>query len=30
VVLAFAYTPAGRVVAVHGNGQWLRNSTLRS
>ena len=30
VVIAFAYTPAGRVVALHGNGPWLRNSTLRS
>lgn len=28
--LAFAYNPAGRVVALSGNGPWLRNSTLRS
>ena len=30
VALTFAYNPAGRVVALHGNGPWLRNSTLRS
>ena len=30
VALAFTYNPAGRVVALSGNGPWLRNSTLRS
>lgn len=28
--LAFVYDAAGRVVALQGNGPWLRNSTLRS
>ena len=30
VVLAFVYDAGGHVVALHGNGPWLRNSTLRS
>jgi hypothetical protein len=28
--LSFVYDAAGHVVALHGNGPWLRNSTLRS
>lgn len=30
VALAFVYDAGGHVVALHGNGPWLRNSTLRS
>lgn len=29
-LLAFVYDATGHVVALHGNGPWLRNSTLRS
>ncbi len=30
VFLAFVHTAEGRVVALHGNGPWLRNSSLRA